>query len=65
MFVCFKEVLEELGSQGVLSKGEQCPMWFTGLLKYGRMEIGFPRKETFQKCDDTLKTENEDFLCAK
>lgn len=41
-------------------------MWFTGLLKYGRLETQFPRKEkAFQKCDDTPKTENEDFLCAK
>lgn len=41
-------------------------MWFTGLLKYSRMERQIPRKrETFQKCDDTLQTENEDFIYAK
>lgn len=41
-------------------------MWLTGVLKYSGMEIQFPRKEkTFQQCDDTLKTENEDFSLCK
>ena len=68
VFCFFKkiQVLEELGSQGLMPKGEQCPMSFTGPLKYSRMEIQFPcTEETFQKGGDTLQTENEDFLVAK
>lgn len=32
------QVLEDFSSQDHISKEEQCLMWFTGLLKYSRME---------------------------
>lgn len=41
-------------------------MWFTGLQKYSRKEIQFPRKEeTFQKHDNTLRQQMKIFWLQK